>query len=86
VIPLVGGGSQDPAFRRLLASATGCALAVVEAPNAAVVGAAMLAMGRVRAPSPPAAVEVIEPDARQAALLGERRLQRSGGLAGEVAS
>lgn len=73
VVPLVGGGTHDPAFRQLLASATGCALAVIEAPDAAVIGAATLAMGRVRTPSQPAPIEVIEPDAQQVDLLQARR-------------
>jgi len=73
VVPLVGGGTHDPAFRRLLASATGCPLAVVEAPDAAVIGAAMTAMGRVRAPQAPPTIEVVEPDPRQAEVLAERR-------------
>ena len=73
VVPLVGGGTHDPAFRQLLASATGCALAVIEAPDAAVVGAAMLAMGQVRTPGQPSPIEVIEPDVRQAELLQARR-------------
>lgn len=81
VIPLVGGGTHDPAFRRLLASATGCPLGVVEAPHAAVVGAAMLGMGRVRAASRPMAIEVIEPDPSQAAILRARR--DAGGPEGE---
>jgi len=73
VVPLVGGGTHDPAFRQLLASATGCALAVVEAPDAAVIGAAMTAMGRVRAPSTPPTIQVVEPDPVQAEVLGQRR-------------
>ncbi|MFM8893872.1 MAG: FGGY-family carbohydrate kinase, partial [Actinomycetales bacterium] len=73
VVPRVGGGTHDPAFRQLLASATGCALAVVEAPDAAVIGAAMTAMGRVRAPSAPPTIQVVEPDPVQAEVLGLRR-------------
>ena len=73
VVPLVGGGTHDPAFRQLLASATGCALAVVEAPDAAVIGAAMAAMGRVRTPAQPEAIEVVEPDPQQVEVLQQRR-------------
>lgn len=73
VTALVGGGSTDPAFRQLLADATGCRLGVMEAPNAAVVGAAMLAMGRVRSPMGPTTIDVIEPDPGQQALLADRR-------------
>jgi xylulokinase len=83
VIPLVGGGTHDPAFRQLLASATGCALAVVEAPDAAVIGAAMTAMGRTRTPAQLAAIEVVEPDPIQVEILGQRR---AGYLAGVRAS
>jgi len=83
VIPLVGGGTHDPAFRQLLASATGCALAVVEAPDAAVIGAAMTAMGRTRTPAKLAAIEVVEPDPIQVEILGQRR---AGYLAGVRAS
>ena len=46
VVPLVGGGTHDPAFRQLLADATGLTLAVTDAPDSAVVGAALLAAGR----------------------------------------
>ena len=52
VVPLVGGGSHDPSFRQLLADATGLSLGVVDAPDAAVIGAAILARGAVRADEP----------------------------------
>lgn len=76
VIPLVGGGTHDPGFRQLLADATGCALGVVEAPDAAVVGAAMLASGRLRVPDRVALTDIVEPDAIRAALLAQRRHDR----------
>ena len=44
------GGTHDPAFRQLLADATGLALAVTDAPDAAVVGAGLLAAGRRQSP------------------------------------
>lgn len=72
-VPLVGGGTYDPAFRQLLADATGLSLAVTEAPDAAVVGAALLAEGRSENPHPPARVTVVEPRPEAAELLEERR-------------
>lgn len=72
-IPLVGGGTHAAAFRQLLADASGHALAVAEAPDAAVVGAAMLAMGRVRAPERASLADPVEPDAARSALLADRR-------------
>lgn len=76
VIPLVGGGTHDPGFRQLLADATGCALGVVEAPDAAVVGAAMLASGRLRVENRVVLADVVEPDPTRAALLSQRRRDR----------
>lgn len=73
VIPLVGGGTHALAFRQLLADASGHALAVAEAPNAAVVGAANLAMGRVKAPQQAALGEPVLPRPEHRALLADRR-------------
>ena len=73
VVPLVGGGTHDLAFRQLLADATGCALGVVEVPNAAVVGAAMLAAGKVRADLRARPSSVVEPQETAMGLLAERR-------------
>ena len=52
VVPLVGGGTHDPAFRQLLADASGLTLAVTDAPDSAVVGAALLASGLTSNPNP----------------------------------
>lgn len=73
VVPLVGGGTHDPAFRQLLADATGLTLAVTDAPDAAVVGAALLAAGEVVNPRPAARTDVVAPDPTAMALLAERR-------------
>lgn len=73
VVPLVGGGAHHPAFRQLLADATGCALGVVEAPDAAVVGAALLAAGQVRNTEPMRIVDVVVPRAAEHERLSERR-------------
>ena len=72
-VPLVGGGTHDPAFRQLLADATGLALAVTDAPDAAVVGAALLAEGVTANPNPPARLGEVEPRRDAAALLERRR-------------
>ena len=73
VVPLVGGGTHDRVFRQLLADATGCALGVVDVPNAAVVGAAILAAGQVRAVNRAEASSVVEPSQTAMQLLAERR-------------
>ncbi|GDX32018.1 sugar kinase [Actinomycetes bacterium] len=73
VVPLVGGGTHDLAFQQLLADATGCALGVVEVPNAAVVGAALLAAGRVRAEVRAQPASVVEPNETAMGLLAKRR-------------
>jgi sugar (pentulose or hexulose) kinase len=73
VLPLVGGGTYDPHFRQLLADATGLGLAVTDAPDAAVVGAALLAEGRSENPHPPSRITTVEPRPDAAALLAERR-------------
>ena len=73
VIPLVGGGTHDTGFRQLLADATGRALGVVEAPDAAVIGAALLAAGRTRHPLPPRLTQVVEPVPARVAWLAQRR-------------
>jgi len=72
-VPLVGGGTHDPAFRQLLADATGLSLAVAEAPDAAVVGAALLGAGRVTNPMRVPLAAPVEPRPEAAALLRERR-------------
>ena len=73
VVPLVGGGTHDPVFRQLLANATGHSLGVTEAPNAAVVGAALLAQGRTSTTHPAEVTAVVEPQEQVRALLEVRR-------------
>ncbi len=73
VVPLVGGGTYNPDFRQLLADATGCSLAAMDAPDAAVVGAALLGAGIPVNPRPATWSAQVDPDARSAALLAERR-------------
>ena len=75
VVPIVGGGTHDPAFRQLLADATGHCLGVTEAPNAAVVGAALLAQGRTCAEEPAEVSSAVEPKPLAQALLAARREQ-----------
>ena len=73
VAPLIGGGTLDRVFRQLLADATGCTLGVVDVPNAAVVGAAILASGQVRAVNRAEVSSVVEPGQTAMQLLAERR-------------
>ena len=73
VVPLVGGGTHDPAFRQLLADTTGLTLAVLEAPDSAVVGAALLGAGLTTNPRPAVRDRAVAPDPASAALLAERR-------------
>lgn len=73
IVPLVGGGTHDPVFRQLLADASGVSLAVTEAPDAAVVGAALLGSGRTHHPEHPRLAGQVEPDPRAVGLLAERR-------------
>ena len=73
VVPLVGGGTHSPMFRQLLANACGISLAVAEAPNAAVVGAALLARGECVNPVPATLVDPVSPQAGAMELLAERR-------------
>ena len=72
-VPLVGGGTHDPAFRQLLADASGVALTVTEAPDAAVVGAALLGAGLTSNPIPPAHTVQVDPRAGVTAMLHDRR-------------
>lgn len=72
-IPLVGGGTHDARFRHLLADACGVALARVDAPDAAVAGAGLLAAGLAQRPTPAPAAEIVDPVAVQQRLLAERR-------------
>lgn len=72
-VMLVGGGTVDPRFRQLIADATGLALVPVAAPDAAVLGAGLLASGIVRNPTSPHLGEAISPRESMTALLVERR-------------
>jgi xylulokinase len=60
--PLVGGGTHDPVFRQLLADSTGLSLAVMDAPDAAVIGAALLGAGLTSLPVPPDWCDVVVPN------------------------
>jgi xylulokinase len=73
VVPLVGGGTHDPAFRQLLADASGLKLAVTDAPDAAVVGAALLGAGQTVNPRPAARTDVVVPVPSSVTLLRDRR-------------
>jgi xylulokinase len=73
VVPLIGGGTHDPAFQQLLADATGLTLAITDAPDSAVVGAGLLAAGLATHPEPAASVALVVPNETSAALLRERR-------------
>jgi xylulokinase len=73
VVPLIGGGTHDPAFQQLLSDASGLTLAITEAPDSAVVGAALLAAGHDVNPSPPSSVLVVTPNPASAEALRERR-------------
>lgn len=73
IVPLVGGGTHDPAFRQLLADAAGINLAVTDAPDAAVVGAALLGAGLTANPRPAERTTVVTPDPAAVDLLRERR-------------
>lgn len=72
-VMLVGGGTVDPRFRQLIADATGLTLVPVAAPDAAVLGAGLLASGIVRNPTPPHLGDAITPRETMTALLVERR-------------
>lgn len=73
VVPLIGGGSHDPAFRQLLADASGLTLAVTDAPDSAVVGAGLLAAGVRVNPRPVVTLETMSVQEEAALLLRERR-------------
>ena len=73
VVPLVGGGTHDPAFRQLLADASGLTLAVTDAPDSAVVGAALLAAGLTSNPRPAERTAVVTPQPTAMELLAARR-------------
>lgn len=72
-LPLIGGGSADPAFRQLLADCTNRPLANVEGADAAVIGAALLGAGKTSNPNKLEHSFVTVPRENAAALLNERR-------------
>ena len=72
-VMLVGGGTVDPRFRQLIADATGLTLAPVAAPDAAVLGAGLLAQGITHNPIAPELGDAIVPRESMTALLAERR-------------
>lgn len=72
-LPLIGGGSADPAFRQLLADCTNRPLANIEGADAAVVGAALLGAGSTTNESKPEYTFVTVPNDPEVALLAERR-------------
>ena len=71
-LPLIGGGSVDARFRQLLADASGRRLAPRDQPDAAVVGAALLALGVSALPAS-GADDVIEPLSSVHELLAARQ-------------
>lgn len=85
-VPLVGGGTHDPVFRQLLADATGLTLAVAEAPDAAVVGAALLGAGVARNPVRVPLAAPVEPRPVVADLLRERRGRMVSEVSAELAA
>ena len=73
-LPLIGGGTVDPRFRQLVADISGRALLPMEEPDAAVIGAAFLAMpGQVTGSMVASGAQVVEPSSALAAILAERR-------------
>ena len=74
-LPLIGGGSTNPIFTQLLADCTNHPVASVEAADAAVTGAALLAAGVTRNPRTPALSGETTPREDQVTLLAARRRQ-----------
>jgi xylulokinase len=77
-LPLIGGGGANPIFRQLLADCTNRSLANIEAPDAAVAGAALLGSGAQENPHAVQSSGVTAPRDEQAALLAERRAELVG--------
>ncbi|MDO8309036.1 MAG: FGGY family carbohydrate kinase [Actinomycetota bacterium] len=84
LVPLIGGGTHDPAFRQLLADATGLALVPAEAPDASVAGAGLLAAGRAAPPMRSDDAEAFTPRPAVAGLLRERRAAMVGYATGDL--
>jgi xylulokinase len=73
-LPLIGGGTVDPRFRQLIADISQRALLPTEEPDAAVIGAAFLAMpGEVTGSMAASGAVAVEPNAARAELFQERR-------------
>ena len=71
-LPLIGGGAVDPRFQQLIADVSQRRLAPTEQPDAAVVGAAHLALGM--SDQRPASVgAIVEPRPESAELFAKRR-------------
>jgi len=71
-LPLIGGGTVDTRFRQLIADASGRRLVPSDQPDAAVVGAAFLALGVTKKPEGGSGV-IVEPNEATAGLLAERQ-------------
>jgi xylulokinase len=73
-LPLIGGGTVDERFRQLIADIAQRPLLPMEEPDAAVIGAAFLAMpGEVTGSMAASGAAVVAPNAGRAELLHERR-------------
>ena len=72
-VPFIGGGSTNPVFAQLLADCAGRPLAHIEAPDAAVTGAALLGTGVTSNPRRPEYSSVTLPREGEMVLLASRR-------------
>lgn len=73
-LPLIGGGTVDPRFQQLIADISSRALTPTEQPDAAVVGAAVLARSNHEPTMQPAQTSsIVEPDPKNAALFAHRQ-------------
>ena len=75
VLPLIGGGGANPVFRQLLADCTNRSLANIDAPDAAVAGAALLGAGAHHNPNTLEPSGITSPREQEAALLQARRAE-----------
>ena len=71
-LSLIGGGAVDPRFQQLIADVSQRRLASTDQPDAAVVGAAFLALGTTRQTTAPGH-SVIEPSEANARVFADRR-------------
>lgn len=72
-IPIIGGGAEDPRFAQLLADVTGCTLVGGSRPDAAAIGAAVLAQGRTRCTHPAEPTSLMTPRPQWHELLRARQ-------------